>query len=328
MTVVSRSQPLFQLIFHLIKRRQIMRRKGFTLIELLVVIAIIAILIGLLVPAVQKVREAAARAQCSNNLKQLGLASHGFHDSRKVFPQGYRRAAPIDTVFVKLLPYIEQQSIFNQWDYTNFNNNLGPGSSNRPATKVLQVLICPSDPLPNPPIDIESGSGRQYGLTSYYGNAGTRSYRDSAGLLPRDGVIIYGNSNNANYPELTVKMASILDGTSNTLLFGERNHHDPVFNAPQSAGGCGDKLSAWGWWAFRAPGDTTLSSWVEINFMVTNPCTQLKYDQRINAFGSMHPNGANFVFTDGSVRYLSSATPLLVLRALSTREGREVFNEP
>src|SRR5262245_59203531 len=125
-------------------------RRGFTLIELLVVIAIIAILIALLLPAVQKVREAANRAQCQNNLKQLGLAAHNYHGAYSYFPPGYRRAAPIATVFVWLLPYIEQDNIARPWDFVNFNNNLGDAASGKPPTYVIKTIICPSDMLTPP----------------------------------------------------------------------------------------------------------------------------------------------------------------------------------
>jgi prepilin-type N-terminal cleavage/methylation domain-containing protein/prepilin-type processing-associated H-X9-DG protein len=302
-----------------------MRRKGFTLIELLVVIAIIAVLIGLLVPAVQKVREAANRMSCSNNLKQIALATHNYHDSQGRFPPGYRRANPIATVFVWLLPYYEQDNLNRQWDYFNFNNNLGNAASGRPAAQVLKMLVCPSDKMPNPPINIEASTGRQYGLTTYGGNAGTRSYRDSAGLLLRDGVIVYGSSGNVNYPDLWIRMSDVTDGMSNTLLFGERSHFDQVYESPTAAGGCGGLLAGWGWWAFRAPGDVTLSSLVPINYKVLAPCNTAKADERINAFGSLHPGGANFAMADGSVRFLTDSLPLITLRALSTRAGGEVI---
>lgn len=300
-----------------------MRRFGFTLIELLVVIAIIAILIALLVPAVQKVREAAARTQCTNNLKQLTLATHNYHDSQKAFPNGYRRLAPIKTVYIDLLPYYEQDNLQRNWDYVNQNNNFGTVASGARGAQVIRVLVCPSDTLPNPPID-NSGATQHFGLTSYGGNAGTRSYRDSAGLLLRDGIIVAVTS---NYPEIALRMADVRDGTSNTFLFGERSHHDLVFDAPTSQGGCGGLLSAWGWWAFRAPGDVTLSSWVPINYKVVAPCTVLKADERINAFGSLHPTGANFAMADGSVRFVSEQITLITLRAMSTRAGGEVFQE-
>jgi prepilin-type N-terminal cleavage/methylation domain-containing protein/prepilin-type processing-associated H-X9-DG protein len=297
-----------------------MRRRGFTLIELLVVIAIIGILIGMLLPAVQKVREAAANATCKNNLKQLGLAAHNFHEANSRFPQGYRRIAPIKTVFVDLLPFFEQDNLQRNWDYNNHNNNFGTTASGARGAQQIKILVCPSDTLPNPAIDTSPGT-QHFGLTSYYGNAGTRSYRDSAGLLLRDGIIV---AITGNYPEMTVGLTGIPDGTSGTILFGERSHFDPVFNSPTASGGCGDNLNAWGWWAFRAPGDVTLSSWVPINYKVVAPCTVLKADERINAFGSLHSGGANFCFADGSVRFLSDSTPLVTLRALTTRAGGEV----
>src|SRR5207245_905684 len=150
------------------------RSAGFTLIELLVVIAIIAILIGLLVPAVQKVREAAARAQCQNNLKQIGLAAHNFHDNYKRFPPGYRRQAPIANVFVWMLPYYEQDNLLRNWNYTNID--LNRTGANSITAQIINLLVCPSDALPTPPLDnvSEANRNRFYGLTSYGGNAGLR----------------------------------------------------------------------------------------------------------------------------------------------------------
>ena len=196
-----------------------------------------------------------------------------------------------------------------------------------PATHVLKVLICPSDALPNNPIDIEASSGRQYGLTSYCGNAGTKSYRDNAAAnLLRDGIIVAINPG-AGYGEMRVRMDDIKDGTSNTLLFGERSHYDPIYESPTASGGCGDKLQGWGWWAFRAPGDVTLSSLVALNYKVAAPCSTLKADERINAFGSQHSGGANFALADGSIRFIADSIPLITLRALSTRNNQEVISD-
>jgi prepilin-type N-terminal cleavage/methylation domain-containing protein/prepilin-type processing-associated H-X9-DG protein len=145
-------------------------RHGFTLIELLVVIAILAVLIGLLLPAVQKVREAANRSKCSNNLKQLALAAHNYHSASQTFPPGVYQLAFADapryrgvTVFVYLLPYLEQDNLARGWDFTNPLNNTAGGPESRTAA-VLPVLLCPSDVLRQNPVD--GGSGRWYGLTS------------------------------------------------------------------------------------------------------------------------------------------------------------------
>jgi prepilin-type N-terminal cleavage/methylation domain-containing protein/prepilin-type processing-associated H-X9-DG protein len=300
------------------------RRRGFTLIELLVVIAIIAVLVGLLLPAVQKVREAAARSTCQNNLKQLGVACHNYHDTYGQFPYAYRRIAPIKTVFVDLLPYIEQANLQTNWDYTTHTNNYGTVAAGARAAQAIKILVCPSDILPNPAIDTKDAA-RHYGLTSYYGCPGTRSYKDDAGLLLRDGVILPVTG---AYPELKVTTLGVKDGTSNTVMFGERNHFDPVFDAPAAGGGCEGTLIAWGWWAFRAPGDVTLSSFVRINYQVTPPCDALKGEERINAFGSRHTGGANFCLADGSVRFLPDSTDLITLRALTTRDNGEPVSAP
>src|SRR5262249_21778807 len=126
--------------------------RAFTLIELLVVIAIIGILIALLLPAVQKVREAANRAKCSNNLKQLAIAAHNYHDSYARFPPGFQRDQPpefpappeVFTVYIALLPFFEQDNLQKRWDYSNFNNNTGTYPT-AVASQVIKIIVCPSD---------------------------------------------------------------------------------------------------------------------------------------------------------------------------------------
>ena len=165
------------------------RRDGFTLIELLVVIAIIAVLIGLLLPAVQKVREAASRTQCTNNLKQITIASHTYHDTILTFPgatylyQGSFATGPPSqgyTVFVSLLPYLEQQNLFQSWILTTpiYNGQQTASVPNPPGATVLKVLTCPSDLIPqNPAPAVKHPPGTYlWGITSYGGNGGTQSY--------------------------------------------------------------------------------------------------------------------------------------------------------
>src|SRR5687767_3648841 len=152
------------------------RVRGFTLIELLVVIAIIAVLIGLLLPAVQKVREAASRSTCQNQLKQIALAAHNYHDAKKGFPQGVAHPGPTGrytSLFVELLPHLEQQALYERWDATNPTANFG-GPTTTAATPV-PLLVCPTMGIGTTgsfgPITI--------GLTTYGGNGGRITFPSS-----------------------------------------------------------------------------------------------------------------------------------------------------
>jgi prepilin-type N-terminal cleavage/methylation domain-containing protein/prepilin-type processing-associated H-X9-DG protein len=296
-----------------------MRRAAFTLIELLVVLGIIGLLAGLLLPAVQRAREAANRARCANNLRQLALAAHQYHDTYRSFPTGFYRGpgrmreTKVLTLFVSLLPYVEQGNLERRWDYQRYGNNRGPYPT-AVAAQVIDVAVCPSDALPRPPVDRNdmSDSPEHWGLVSYGGNAGIR-----ATVAPtKDGVF---------YQDSAVRLADITDGTSNTLLFGERNHWDPNYDrlCPR------DPLGTNGWWAYPATEDLLLSAAAPINYLVpagTTECSQIKRE-RLNAFGSRHSGGANFVMADGAVRFLPDATPVSLLQALSTRAKGEVISE-
>jgi prepilin-type processing-associated H-X9-DG protein len=298
----------------------------------LVVIAIIAVLIGLLLPAVQKVREAANRMQCANNLKQIGLALHHHHDATGQFPTGAR--LPVDVggrpalgtnLWVELLLYIEQDNLHRKWDYNDNRNNV-LGGRNATQAQVIKVLLCPSDPLPEPVSEDTAGtvlwSRGFYGLSSYGGNAGLRSVHSSR--MTRDGIF---------WIDSGVRLADITDGTSNTFLFGERSHRDAEFDRrwPVVWPGAGD-MAGRGKWGFVAHagvmGNVTLSTPVPINYRVPPDGDFSALEDRVCAFGSGHPGGANFAFADGSVRFLSESTPLATLRALSTRAGDEVVTPP
>jgi prepilin-type N-terminal cleavage/methylation domain-containing protein len=320
------------------------RRSAFTLIELLVVIAIIAILIGLLLPAVQKVREAAARMSCSNNLKQLVLATHNFHDTEGKFPYGILRTQnpqyppppnePANRRFAlmhQLLPYIEQDNLWKRWDQFNFNRNtqddrLVQWGNNGFVfmRQVVKTLQCPSNPKSDP-LNVASNpaSSGRYFIVHYFGAAGTRGYPRFNASRPslfefRDGVFDQNRQN---------KMTDITDGTSNTLMFGERHYFDPIFDTLT-----GDRIGDWGWCWFGAQGDAFLGTNVPINFKLpanfaslSGGVQQLLFDDRINAYGSGHVGGAQFALSDGSVRFISETISPVTFRALGTRAGGEVI---
>lgn len=330
--------------------KHVMRRRAFTLIELLVVIAIIAILIGLLLPAVQKVREAAARAKCTNNLKQLGVAAHNYHSTYNKLPYGIYRvqtpefpadpSQPLDSLgrsprfalHYQLLPYIEQENLHRQWNLYDFNANrrdengvdFGPGWYFLKQT--VPTFACPSQPISNHLSQPASGQAGLYALTSYYGSAGTRSYPRRATDRPalsqfRDGIF----DQNRQYSFL-----SVIDGTSNTVMFGERHYFDPVFDSSPIVG---DRIADWGWVWFGAQGDAFLGCSVRINFKLpadfdSRPAgeQQLLFEDRINAFGSGHTGGANFTMGDGSVRFIRDTISPVTILQLGTRSGGEVIN--
>jgi prepilin-type N-terminal cleavage/methylation domain-containing protein/prepilin-type processing-associated H-X9-DG protein len=293
-----------------------MCRRAFTLIELLVVIAILGVLAALVLPAVQKVRDAANRLSCANNLKQLALAAHHYHDARQSFPPGFYRGpgpmreATVFTLFVCLLPYVEQDNLERRWDYQRYGNNRGPYPTAL-AAQVIAIAVCPADDLPRPPVDINDTSDppAHWGLVSYGGNAGVRSTGDET----RDGIF---------YDSSAVRLADVTDGTSTTLLFGERNHWDPDYDRLCPS----DPIGTNGWWGYPWTADLLLSAAVPINYRVppsATDCSEVKAD-RLSAFGSRHPGGANFALADGSVRFLPDATPLATLQALSTRAAGDV----
>jgi prepilin-type N-terminal cleavage/methylation domain-containing protein len=324
------------------------QRQAFTLIELLVVMAIIAILIGLLLPAVQKVRAAAARIKCANNLKQLALAAMNYESDRQRLPsginlqidpyygaQGAKFGPPPEFGYSfsweeALFPYIEQDNLFKQlvlnqqnqygiYADSQYYNCIGPGS---PGAKAVKTLQCPADPVPNNGVTTytgDNGTVYYFGITSYCGNAGSVSvYWPNA---TQDGIF-YINSD--------VRLSDVTDGLSNTILFGERYHFDPIFDLIS-----GNSLTTYGGWAWAnvySMEDHTLSAQAPINYMVpagvTSDPTYFYQNTRLGAFGSGHTNGANFGLGDGSVHFLNSSTPQLVLQQLCTRAGGEPVTLP
>jgi prepilin-type N-terminal cleavage/methylation domain-containing protein/prepilin-type processing-associated H-X9-DG protein len=293
-------------------------RPGFSLVELLVVIAIIAILIGLLLPAVQKVRSTAARLKCQNNLKQLSLALHLYHDQTSALPPGLSVKAdggryPYLGWPARILPQIEQDAVWRQIQ-SAFATDPNPLDfySHAPHLALLATPIavfnCPADPrLPGPvPFTLAPG---QRTFTSYLGVEGTDQFR-------RDGVL---------YLDSAVRLTDITDGTSNTLLLGER---PPAKNF------------GYGWW-YRGWGQSIDGSAEMLlgareRNVVGEGCTpgpfsfgpgRLDDQCGIFHFWSLHSGGANFAFADGSVRFLAYPADS-VLPALATRAGGEVAALP
>jgi prepilin-type N-terminal cleavage/methylation domain-containing protein/prepilin-type processing-associated H-X9-DG protein len=314
-------------------------RHGFTLVELLVVIAIIAVLIGLLVPAVQKVREAANRMSCANNLEQIALAAHNYHDAAGKFPTGARlpvfvgdRPTGGTNLWVELLPSFEQDNLYKKWDNHDDRINVA-GGTNATQAQVIKILLCPSDSLPRPVVQATAANSVTprwswgfYGMSSYGGSAGKRSV--PMGVPPafpgitRDGIFFIGSC---------VRLTDVTDGSSNTFLFGERYHRDPEFDRLRPVVSPGilpmTDLGRWGYVANQGVmPNVTLHTAVPINYRVPTGGDSLTLDDRASAFGSGHPGGANFAFADGSVRFLSDRIPLRMLQALSTRAGGEVVS--
>jgi prepilin-type N-terminal cleavage/methylation domain-containing protein/prepilin-type processing-associated H-X9-DG protein len=311
------------------------RKRGFTLIELLVVIAIIAILIGLLLPAVQKVREAAARVKCQNNLKQIGLALHNYHDVNGKLPAGFYAqyyglwtAGPAISsnqyMFtytgwqLQLLPYLEQDALYKNsynWLYANPWNT--DNNNYQACGYYFSIYNCPSNPAPRTIIY----QGVTYELESYMGCTGTTSGFNWA--APAADGVLYVNS--------SVRLTDITDGTSNTIAVGER----PTV---------GDTYFGWGFAPYgtgAGDGDTVIgSNDSQLAQMVGDPPTNVGFRQPrifppqanteydVAHFWSYHSVGANFLYSDGSVHFLPYALDPTVFKALSTRNGGEVFTAP
>jgi prepilin-type N-terminal cleavage/methylation domain-containing protein/prepilin-type processing-associated H-X9-DG protein len=295
-------------------------RPAFTLIELLVVIAIIGILVSLLLPAVQKVREAAARLQCQNNLKQIGLACHSYHGVYKHFPPGYLAAGTYSDGATDtspgwgwaafLLPYLEQNNLYGQIDLSQ------PVQSAATIQTSLPVFRCPSDLVPDSPITLSDVTLTPLAQAAPSSYAATCGQDASDVAAPTGDGIFYRNSR--------TRIADITDGTSNTVLIGDRAwaQTQGIWAGAPSGSLCRPgPLNPWQNAVGPAPTLVLVhNNWINIT---------TDADGGLDDFSSMHPGGANLVFADGSVHFLVSITgdgpQRCAFWAMGTRAGGEVI---
>jgi prepilin-type N-terminal cleavage/methylation domain-containing protein len=315
--------------------RVLKNRPAFTLIELLVVIAIIAVLIGLLLPAVQKVRDAAARTQSLNNLKQIGLATQMYHDTFERFPSSNfalasgssgsssNNYARLYSAFSEILPNIDQEAISKKWNpqlsSTDATDADGDGYSNKTLSEqTIKTFIAPAMPVPSP----DPGPG----WSSYAFSAGNRVVDPAVHLYASksDGVIV---------PAIhgAVRITGITDGASNTILAGEM--HWTIRGWTYTSGAlAGQPRTGRTFWANGHP----FVSWTWTNTPMNThdepavaPAANATdwWNRAIYSFRSVHVEGVHFALADGSTRFIRKSIPHATFQALGSRNGGEVISD-
>jgi prepilin-type N-terminal cleavage/methylation domain-containing protein len=318
-----------------------MRRSnpGFTLVELLVVIAIIGILIALLLPAVQAAREAARRSQCLNNLKQLGLAMHNFHDAKKTLPAGTGpNPCCWGTWQCLVLPYMEQENVSALYQNWGGDDTTGPRYSGSPNTKNVtnvrfNTLTCPSD-MPNAPFSnlTNHNYAANFGNTSYSQKKNLNGVNfqgapfGRAKYISADENITYTNEVGKKVrPSRGTPMNEILDGLSNTVLMAE------VLQGQEK------DLRGFTWWgdaagftSYLPPNSTTpdriySSTYCKSKPKLNLPCAVSNTtNPTMFASRSRHPGGVQVVMGDGSGRFVGTNVSIKLWRGATTSKGREV----
>ncbi len=320
-------------------------RSAFTLIELLVVMAIIAVLIGLLVPAVQKVRGAAQLIQCSNNLKQMGLGLHNYHDTLGSFPSGHIEQCTAGTqpgnegpcqyfsgLFIQLLPYIEQDVLYRSYRDAPTPNLTNANQSNAAfCQQPVKIYFCPADPRAGqilaPETVAPNGAGNSklvYMSSSYKGMSGVgdikstdtfAGYWDEVQTAGRANPTGMGAFHGDGYSGLTpTRIAQVQDGLSNTLFIGERHTRTHPTRGP--------------FWADTFNLYSLGASWpYSITMIPDYDACQAKVNANYCKYGwgSMHVAGINFLFGDGHVRPINNAIDMRTFMALSTIAGGEAL---
>jgi prepilin-type N-terminal cleavage/methylation domain-containing protein/prepilin-type processing-associated H-X9-DG protein len=297
-----------------------MRRRAFTLIELLVVIAIISVLIGLLLPAVQKVRESAARAQCANNLHQIGVACHGYHDVQQSLPPGYTASGAYsdgatDTApgwgwAAYLLPHLEQNNLYRQINFSQ------PVQSSPAIQTVVKLYLCPSDMPPSSAFPLTSATGAAVAVAAPSSYAATVGPDASDVADPTGEGVFYRNSR--------TRFTDIKDGTSQTVMIGDRAWLDSTGIWAGAPSGAVLRPGASNpWQGATAPAPCLVlahNNWINI---------KTDADGGLDDFSSYHTGGVNLLFADGGVHFVRSITVDGQDRkdfwALGTRAGGEVI---
>ncbi len=288
------------------------RRSAFTLVELLVVIAIIGTMMGLLLPAVQKIRTLAARLQCANNLRQLGLACHSYEATRKTLPPGFTATMPYpDTTpgwgwGAYILPYLEQDVLYRQIDFTL------PVQKSPAAQAVIPIFLCPMDQASDGPFTVTDATLSPMGLL------GPSSYAATVGSDASEVDDLVGNG--IFYRNSKTRLTDITDGTSHTVMLGDRawsQTNGTWAGAPNGAiCRAGDRNP---WPNAVGPAPTLVlvhNNWINI---------RTDADGGLDDFSSNHTGGINLVFADGSVRFLPDIVADGLLRqsfwAMGTRSA-------
>jgi prepilin-type N-terminal cleavage/methylation domain-containing protein/prepilin-type processing-associated H-X9-DG protein len=297
-------------------------RSAFTLIELLVVIAIISVLVSLLLPAVQKVREAANRVACQNNLRQIALAAHQHHNDHGVLTFG-------DEWHYHLLPYLEQKALQARFEYRfgSIDADKNYHGLDSPGAQPVKVYLCPSQPrtqlwstLSAPGVDRSNPLGKFRALISYRANYGYVAPGTEGALDPNQG----GGYNPATDGR---RLSDMKDGTSTTLMFGEHSNNEPRWAAhvmPDVVVPEGPSYASHQWTYGMARVSLYHSP---LNYRLPPQPSEDDLIKRKFVFGSDHPGGANFAMCDGSVRFIGDSITLTTYIFLASRDGGEVVSE-